>query len=137
MKSYSRSLHLPHVDWNLELSTDCEQMNLNKVKQLAKLSYNWSVCAIGSQSELIQRYDNGEPKDEKLRALGRLFHNEGVGMMADMYEHFTSFPEERVKDFYNGFDGYVYASSNRCRVKALSILRQIEERTNELLTNII
>lgn len=126
-----------HVDWHLELSTDCEKMTLDKVKELATLSHNWSACAIGSQSEYIARDENGKPLDEKLRALGKLFHNEGVGLMAHMYEHFTSLPEELVKDFFKGVDGYLYVSSNKCRLKALDILRQIEERTNELLTNTI
>lgn len=70
MVSYAQKHGKETINWDKELSGN---IPTNRMDELVINSDSWDACPIGQLSNVIDRHDNGEPKNELLKYLGKKF----------------------------------------------------------------
>lgn len=73
MKTYVETQNEKPFDWLEALSQ--EEIPKDEWEYLAHLSGRWVTCACGNQCDIIPRFPDGAPIDEKLHNLGMTFHS--------------------------------------------------------------
>lgn len=77
MKSYSQVNKKKPFDWNAFLDKAIKGKTTEKENWKAtKLAMNWVTCACGNQCDVIDRLDDGCPKDDDLEHLGHTFFHD-------------------------------------------------------------
>jgi len=118
MKTFIEASGKEAFDWNIVLSKHCREMNSEASNKLKELSCSWVTCACGTQCDVIPRHTfphTGRPKDERLSTLGDRFHYHGIYPMCREMEQFN----------FETADGY--------RLRAIEILKEIEQRSLEII----
>jgi hypothetical protein len=108
-------------NWLEYLSRPIEQYEGEDVEGAERRSASWVTCAVGNLCAAIPRREfTQEPMDWALCTLGLKFHN----ILSEW------------RDYYMEVNPTAYPHQERLRGEALDCLRQIEQRSIEVLTEL-